>query len=191
MYDQYQAEKVQPSADRLAQLSSLASVAVTQQREIDDLEEKLKQAKQRLAGVVEKDIPTLMDEIEMAEYVLSSGERITVHDELRTSISAANNDAAMDWLDEAGDGGMIKRTLTISFNRDETAWANKFEADLRRRKKPVRVERKLKVEPPTLKAYIKGALEQGRELPTDLFNIFIQRKAKIDTKKAKKAAADF
>ena len=41
---------------------------------------------------------------------------------------------------------------------------------------------KQKVEPMTLKAFAKEQVEKGKELPFDLFGIYIANKAKLKTK---------
>ena len=92
--------------------------------------------------------------------------------------------AAVDILEDHELEGLIKRELKISFNRDETRWADKFERDLAQRKRAVRCSRTMKVEPSTLKATMRRRLEAGEEVDYDLFNIHIQRVAKVDSKKA-------
>ena len=42
--------------------------------------------------------------------------------------------------------------------------------------------KKEKVEPMTLKAFAKEQVEKGKELPFDLFGIYIANKAKLKTK---------
>ena len=41
---------------------------------------------------------------------------------------------------------------------------------------------KLKVEPMTLKALVRERLESGKEMPTDLFNVFAGNRTKITSK---------
>lgn len=74
-------------------------------------------------------------------------------------------EAAFAALEKAGQGDLIKHTLTIKFGKGEEKWAAKFMRDLAQRKKPLRVERKDAVAPQTLGAFVReqaaAAKEQG------------------------------
>lgn len=166
--------------DTLQRLSRLAASAKNAASEVASLEAALEAAKKQLTDLTEREIPSIMDEVGMADFRLSNGTRITVREEVRASIPAARKDEAIAWLDQHDLSGMVKRTFTIAFNRDEETWANKFEADLRKRKKEVRLKKEYKVEPMTLKAWASSSLKEGLDVPADLFGVFIQRRAKID-----------
>lgn len=169
-----------PSADTLTRLSRFAQEARDRAAEIARLEESLKAATESYNRIVERDIPDLMDEVGVSDFRLSDGTRITIKEDIRASIPAARRNEAVSWFDDHGLSGMVKRTFTISFGRDEESWANKFEADLRKRKREVNLKKEYKVEPMTLKAWVKTALENGQDLDPELFGIFRQRKAKVD-----------
>jgi hypothetical protein len=73
-----------------------------------------------------------------------------------------------------------KRKNTVSFGRNEDNKAAEY-AGLAQGQgyQPVQ---KLKVEPMTLKALVRERLESGKEMPTDLFNVFAGNRTKITRK---------
>lgn len=178
--DDYSGDTTALDADKLNLLARLAQEGLDTQAQIADLEAKLKVANENLSRITERAIPTIMDEIGMSDFRLTNGRRITVTDKVRASIPVARKLEAVAWLDEHDLSGMIKRTITISFNRDEEKWANRVEADLRKRKAELRLNKEYKVEPPTLTAWATRTLKEGGEIDPELFGIFVQRRAKIE-----------
>lgn len=176
----YSGEASPPSPDTLRRLADLAAQAKARELAVANLEAKLKEEKQALSALVERDIPTIMDEIGMSDFRIKDGTRILVKDVVRASISADRQEAAKEWFDANGLAGIVKRRFIISFNRDQTALVNKFAADLRKRKVPLAVSIENKVEPMTLKALVTRRLEAGEEVPMELLGVFVQRVAKIE-----------
>ena len=67
--------------------------------------------------------------------------------------------------------------IEFSFGKDEDTKALQY-ADLAQRQgyQPLQ---KLKVEPSTLRALVRERLENGKEMPMDLFNVFVGNRTKI------------
>ena len=72
---------------------------------------------------------------------------------------------------------MIKNQVTANFSRGEESNATSLADDLEG--SGHRVSTKKWIEPMTLKAFVREQVEQGSELPHDLFNVFIGEKATI------------
>ena len=172
--------------DKLERLTKLANTARDQARSVEELEEQLKVASRKLASLVEFEIPQLMDELGVPFLGLEDGSRVDVKEDIRASISADRRMAAVEWLDAHGLSGMVKRIFEIKFTREQEKEVRKFEADLRKRKNPLTVDRIYKVEPMTLKAWATRTLEAGGEIDLALFGIHRQRRAKITMSGAKK-----
>ena len=87
---------------------------------------------------------------------------------------------AFEWLRSNGFGDLIKNTVTTTFNRgqdNQVAELVKVCENF-----GFKYLQKQKVEPMTLKAFAKEQVEKGKELPFDLFGIYIANKAKLKTK---------
>ena len=76
---------------------------------------------------------------------------------------------------------MIKNQIIVAFGRNEDNKAMAY-ATLAQGQgyEPVQ---KLKVEPMTLKALVRERLESGKEMPTELFNVFAGNQTKITRSK--------
>lgn len=182
-YSQYQEGAVSQSSDKLAQIVNLAE----QQR---DLEVKLAKAesevetlKVQLKQIAENALPQVMDELQLQEFSTKSGLKIVVKEKIRASISKGRNEEAIKWLDDHGFENLVKRQFIIVFSREDTPWANKFEGDLKKRKRQLNVDRKQDVHPSTLVSFVAERLTEGdTDFPVELFGVFRQRFTKIEVK---------
>lgn len=176
-YDQY--TDPQENKDAMAQLSLLAQGQIEAEKEVLKAENELKKAKGALRDIAEKQIPELMATLGMKSFTLESGQRIEVMEKLRCSIAGDRNIPAIAWLDDNDHGDLVKRNFVIEFNRDEQAWANKFVADLKRRKKQLRVAQKNTVHPGTLASFLTERLTDGDDIPMELFGAYWQKSSKV------------
>lgn len=166
-------------------LNQLSEIAGRQQKAEDKvllLEDQLKAATTALREISEKELPALMDEIGMEEFVTTSGLKISVREKIRAKIPEARNAEAILWLEENGHGGLVKRLFTVEFDRDEMDWAKDFERECAQRERPLRLKRKEGVHGNTLSAFVKEQLADGENLPLGLLGVFRQRFAKITRK---------
>jgi hypothetical protein len=179
-YSQY-SEPVE--SDKLAQLAVLAQQQIDLEDAIAQDEKKLDAKREELRILAEKTLPELMDGLGMEEFSTRSGLRIKVAEAIRASIPKARQKEAVDWLDDHGYENLVKREFNILFGKEEEAWANRFAADLAKRKHQLNVKQDASVHNRTLVAFVKEQLEEGKELPLDLFGVFRQRYAKIEVRK--------
>jgi len=108
------------------------------------------------------------------------GSSVNVKPNYSASITIANREAAFNWLRNNGLGDIIKNDITVSFGKNEDNKAADYAAlALERGFQPTQ---KLKVEPMTLKALVRERIEAGIEMPTDLFNIYVENKTTIKGK---------
>lgn len=168
------------------QLKALSDLAEEQRRleqKIANMEEDLKKLQEEHKAIAEGRLPEMMEELNLTEFKTRSGLEIKLAEQIFAAISKENAPMAFSWLDENGYSKLIKRSFTVKFGKEEEAWANKFAADLRRRKKPVNVEEKKEVHHSTLKAFVKEELENGTDLPVELFGVHRQTVAKVTVPK--------
>lgn len=179
----YSEFKTAPAGNAMSAVSETAKQLLAAEREVERLEGELKAAQQRVRHLSEHELPRLMEDVGLgASCSLPGGVEVKVNEVLRGSIPKAKEDLAYKWLEENNSGKLIKREFVISFGKDEEAWANKFAADLAKRKKPLQSKVKRTVHPQTLLAALKEWLKEGKAVPLDVFGVFRQRVASVKVK---------
>lgn len=176
----YSRFKTGPSEDDLGLLADLARRMFLAEAEVQKAEEDLRAKKARLAEISEKDIPEVMSRCGMQEYVTTTGLRIKIRSDVSGKITEANRSAAIQWLDEHGFGGLVKRKVFVEFPQEKESAARTLAANLR--KKFENVGEDYSVHPQSLYAWAREQLREGRECPLGLFGLRQYEKAIIDTK---------
>lgn len=143
-------------------------------------EEELKQLKQQADAISGEVIPTMMQELNISTLKLADGSAVEVKPVYGASISPEKKEEAFEWLRSNGLGDLIKNEVTVSFGRNEDNKAIAY-ATLAQGQ-GFQPSQKLKVEPMTLKALVRERLESGKEMPTELFNVFAGNRTKITRK---------
>ena len=166
-------DNIQSLADQVERLEKM-------NRGIEKTEESLKEQKKQKDHVSMEVIPTLMSEMGLAELKLVDGSVVTVKPNYSASITVANREAAFNWLRNNGLGDIIKNEISVSFGRNEDNKAADYASLASER--GYQPTQKLKVEPMTLKALVRERLESGKEMPTELFNVFVGNKTTIKRK---------
>lgn len=167
-----------PDNESISTLSGLIEDLRDADLELQEAEAVLKKAQDRKREIEEKQIPELMIALKMEEFKTTSGVKVGLEQVLSVTPRKENRQRVLNWLEKRGSGALIKRTLSVAFNKDqdeEVASLVKFLVEERRM--PTKEERK--VESQTLKKYVKELLEAGEDVPTDLLGIFQYNRAKI------------
>lgn len=166
--------------DELRGVANLVRAQLELEHKVDGLEEQLKQAKEELRKVAEDLLPSALEEYGLRELRMADGSIVSTATFYGASIPKDRTIEAFNWLRNNTFGDLIKNTVSVSFGRDEDKNAQKLIEDLSDR--GFNTSQKEWVEPMTLKAFVKEQLEAGRDVPTDLFGIFIGKRAKIKGK---------
>jgi len=166
-------DNIQSLADQVEKLNSL-------QQRIEMQEDNLKNTKKEFDHLSGEVIPTMMAEMGLSHLKLMDGSSVDVKPNYSANISVANRDKAFNWLRENGLGDIIKNEISVSFGRNEDNKAADYAALAEER--GFQPTQKLKVEPMTLKALVRERLEAGKEMPTEIFNIFVGNKTTIKRK---------
>ena len=150
------------------------------QQQLEVQEDAIKQKKKDIEHLSGEVIPTMLSEMGLSFLKLQDGSSVEVKTNYSATITQANKEAAFNWLRENGLSDIIKNEISVSFGRNEDNKAADY-AELAKGQglKPVQ---KLKVEPMTLKALVRERIEAGKEMPTELFNVFIGNKTTIKRK---------
>ena len=160
-------------ADKIKELQ-----AVEKAIELD--EKQIKEKKKHLEYLSGEIIPTMLSEMGLSSLKLQDGSSVEVKTNYSATITQANKEAAFNWLRENGLGDIIKNEISVSFGRNEDNKAADY-ANLARGQ-GLEPKQKLKVEPMTLKALVRERIEAGKDMPTELFNVFIGNKTTIKRK---------
>jgi len=166
-------ENIRSLADQVERLQTL-------QQDIEKSEENLKQKKKDLEHISGEVIPTMMSEMGLSHLKLMDGSSVDVKPNYSANITIANREAAFNWLRNNGLGDIIKNEILVSFGRNEDNKAADYAALAEER--GFQPTQKLKVEPMTLKALVRERIEAGKEMPTEIFNIFVGNKTTIKRK---------
>ena len=164
---------VQSLADQVERLNNM-------QKKLELEEENLKKTKKELKHISVEIIPTMMSEMGLSHLKLMDGSSVDVKPNYSANITIANRDAAFKWLRDNGLGDIIKNEISVSFGRNEDNKAADYAALAEER--GFQPTQKLKVEPMTLKALVRERIEAGKEMPTELFNVFVGNKTTIKRK---------
>ena len=164
---------IQSLADQVERLENL-------NQEIEKKEKDLKQRKKDLEHISGEVIPTMMAEMGLSHLKLMDGSSVDVKPHYSATITIANKEAAFKWLRNNGLGDIIKNEISVSFGRNEDNKAADYAVLAQER--GFQPTQKLKVEPMTLKALVRERIEAGKDMPTELFNIFVGNKTTIKRK---------
>jgi hypothetical protein len=163
--------------DQLAGIAGLAKRAKVLEKEIEELDVVLKERKDSMRKLLEETIPAALQELGMRSFTMEDGSKIDIKPFYGASIPEARRAEAYEWLREQGFDDIIKNTVSVRFGRGEDELCETLLNLLREKSFPA--EQAEKIEPQTLKAWVREMTEQGNEFPTELFGAYIGQKATI------------
>lgn len=175
-YAEYTQEDA-PKNEALARLTALVAEAKQKEEQLEEIATSLKTAQESLRTIISVQIPSLMRDLGLDEVKLASGLKVEIKEDVQAGIPEARRAEAHKWLEDNNHGGMIKRDITVSFNKDQQEMAAKLMTELSAIYGAV--TQKQAVHPSTLKAFVKEELEAGRPIPMDTFGVFRQKVAKF------------
>lgn len=175
-YDEFLGKE--KSDDALAQLADLAEEQAAYELAVKEAEEQLAEAKKALRRVSEDQIPELMDQLHLVKFTTRSGLEINVKETVRASIPKEQTVPALNWLREHGQERLINRDVGLKFKAGQDARAQEA-VELLRSAGFGDIEDKAGVHHSRLSAWARERLENGQEVPEDLFGVFRQRVAKL------------
>ena len=171
------ADALKVSDESVTGIAALAKKAKMLEKEIEDLSTSLKEKEEQYRTLTEVSLPEAMAESGMKKFVMADGSLIDVKPFYGASISKARQAEAFKWLRDHGFDDIIKNTVSVRFGRKEDELAARMIQLLRQQ--GFMPEQTEKVEPQTLKAWVKERVEKGQPVDSDLFGVFIGQKATI------------
>ena len=150
------------------------------QNQIKKCEANLKSLNEQQRLYSEQEIPNLMQQAGISMLKLKNGESVEVKPFYAAKIPVSRQEEAFNWLRKQGFGSLIKNNVILTFNKDEDKTAVEVFEDLQ--SKGHNVIQKAKVESQTLKAFAKEQVQNGHEIPMDLFGVYVANKTIIKEK---------
>ena len=179
MFEKDQTQSIDKTKD-VNKLSDQVLKLQSLENEIKGDEEVLKNKKKSAAMLSEEIIPTMMTEMSLSSIKLADGSAVEVKPVYGASIPVSKREEAFKWLRDNGLGDLIKNEVTVSFGRNEDNKAADYAVLAQGQGyQPIQ---KLKVEPMTLKALVRERVESGKDMPSDLFNVFAGNRTKLTRK---------
>jgi hypothetical protein len=161
----------------LSSVGALAKRAKELEKEIEELETVTKERKEQQRKLLEDTIPAMLSELGMKSFKMADGSLIDIKPFYSASIREENRAKAYEWLRNNGFDDIIKNTVSVRFGRGEDGLCDTLLGQLREQNYPV--EQAQKIEPQTLKAWVREQVERGNEFPTELFGAYVGQKATI------------
>tara|TARA_R100000781_G_scaffold55691_1_gene36240 strand:+ start:505 stop:1080 length:576 start_codon:yes stop_codon:yes gene_type:complete len=167
--------------NQLDSISRLANEAANLEQKIQETEQRLKETKQALHKITDEQLPEALETMGLQKFTLTDGSEIAVKPIYSASIPKDRKEEAFQWLRDNEFGDLVKNNVTVTFGRGEDDTAKDF-INLCSLKgfTPDQLE---KVEPMTLKAWLRERVEAGDPVPLDLFGAFISQRATIKRSK--------
>jgi hypothetical protein len=164
--------------DKLKQVSYLVQSIKALRQRVEEQEATLKRDKHDLALLEEVDLPSLMDEIGLAEVKTSDGTPVSVKDDLRMSIPKKNKRLCADWLLANGHGSLVSEDVILGFKKGE---ADKVQHAVELLREAgfggVRVDESMNTA--QVKSLAKELMGDGEDFPLELFGGFQRRVAVV------------
>lgn len=163
----------------LAHVTSLVNQLKDFNRQINALEEQLKELSAQRDRLSNQEIPDIFMAAGLEELKLDTGEKVQVTAFYSASLSDENPNkpAALTWLRQHNFDAIIKNQVVVPFGKGEDAKAKQVVAQLRLAGyEPRQLET---VHPQTLKAFVRERIESGEEFPRELFKVYEGKQTKI------------
>jgi hypothetical protein len=178
-YDAYQEV---PATAQLADLGKLIQDLERAKKEEAEAEEKLEEKRKVVVQLEQHTIPELMLAMNCRRHETASGLIVSLDETIRCSVPEANRERCWKWLETNGHGAIIKDSVVIQFGAKEHEQAVALMERLKTDNHNVKSEQR--VESASLRALIRKLLEQGVDVPMEMFGAFQQQRAVIKTKKS-------
>lgn len=173
----------QPVDDEsLKAISDLAEEQVQLEKALEAMEAQMATISDKLRNVREELLPSAMEAIGMSSFKLTDGTSITVDPFYNAKIPDDRQPEAFTWLRDHNFDSLIKREFKLQFGKGEDKKAETLKLKLL--KAGFNPTDKTSVHPQTLKAFVREQIEDGKPLPTDLFGVYVGKRAKISPPKS-------
>lgn len=164
-------------ADRFkAEITNVARELRSIEGEIATLNDQIKDLGRRKSEIETKKLPNLLQQAGVKEITTLEGLKVSTKF-IVGSIPAESKERAYAWLDGNGHADLIKRSLSLSFGKGDTAQAEVAKAKLK--ELGFDPTSKLDVHPQTFMAFAREQITSGKMLPLEQWGVWFGDKATV------------
>ena len=167
-----------PADDKAEMLANLADHYETMEKEVSMAESLLAHCQERFRRLREDIIPEKMIELGIKKIVLTDGATLSYGDFYAGKVK---DEAGYDWLEQNGYADAVKTELKLEASRVDKKIIDMVKEFLSRQVgyQNYSAKEKQSIHHMTLGAAIKSLTKQGKELPQNLFETFIGKRATL------------
>jgi len=182
LWEKDQSKLLQEGGGDLKDLNTLCQKLKTIEDRISQKEEELDNLKAEMKKVSYEEIPDLLAEKGLEKLTLADGTKVEVKKVINAYLpkedkNPEDREKALKWLRENGLGDIIKNDITVTFGRGEDNKAVEY-ASLAQNSGYM-PSQKVDVNNRQLVAAFRERLENGLEVPPELFKLFVGNQTKI------------
>lgn len=167
------------NTEKTKDIAKFCNELISQNKKVDEAEQALKDAKAEQTRLSEEVIPALMSEVGVSSLKLSDGSSVEVSPYYYAKIPEDKKVDAFNWLRDNNFGDLVKNNLTIAFGKGEDSEAVKLKSELE--SKGLVVDQKEDVHWQTLRGFVREQTEKNKNIPSDLFGLYVSQRTKIKT----------
>lgn len=176
------ADDVTATNEQLKQVSQLVAAIRSQRSVVANMETQLKDAQRHLRLLEEEDLPAALDEAGIPEFKTADGAHVKVEQKLYMSVPKKNKPAVASWLLGHGHGSLVQSDVVVKFKKGEADRVNQAVDLLAEHGFPgVHVDESMHTG--QLKALVRELLDDGEDVPLDLFGAYVKRVASVSEAK--------
>lgn len=172
--------------NKLGQLGILIRRSTGLESAIDELEAELKRRKEELREITERELPSLMGELQLEEFT-SQDRKVKIEDVVQGSLpkDAAKRSKAVAFMQEHGGEDILRATIAIEFPKGDLESAEALARRIRKAtNRDVVVD--LTAHHSSYAAWARELLRKGEKLPVDDLNLYQARRAVVKPVKQKR-----
>lgn len=164
----------------LASISAAADQLKDALEEVEKRKGELAAAEHTAKTLSERIIPELMERAKMESFRTSTGLNVSIGEKIQATIPKAKKPDALGWMKAKGYGNLIRTEIVAEFDTGKEAEALALFENIRKLNTVNHTSVESNIHPSTFRSWAIKRLEEGIELPSDLFSIFRQRQASLE-----------
>jgi len=185
-----------PKAQIILELQEMVDDAGRLKGEVAELSEQLMNKQSALSDLIEDQIPNKLKMCGLKSLETEQGYKVEIETDLFASIpsvTAINKERdpvkrqymvnrrvqAFKWLEDNKHDKIIKREITVEFDKGSKDDADALMEQLKNSDKPMHVTESMDVHPQTIRALLKKLREQSKVFPADVFGVYDKAVAKV------------
>jgi hypothetical protein len=172
-----EAMKIEVDTEATSDIATTCNRLLELREQIKEQKEKLKSLEEQERRVSEHEVPDLMRKAGVSGIKLPDGSSVEVKVNYAAKIPVSKKDEAYQWLRDNNFDHIIKNDVVVSFGRYKDNEAVSLLEDLKG--KGHNVVAKTKIEPQTLKSFVKEEINKGNSVPMELFGVYVHNETKI------------